>query len=490
MESLWNEARIHQETHCFTNQAIVEGEIPYPEGRENARLLDFCGNVHIQECLCEADCVSLSGMVIVDLLCEGHDGELFSFSSRAAFRHSMQADGVLPDMTPEVTAVLQDLDMQGGSKLHLRALVNLSCRVVTDAPVRLLTGLRDTGDMQLETMKLRHVRRRCIVAETLRVRGEAAVPGVQTVIQSSATAAIRDVQYNGENIEINGLLRLKALCRSGDGHLFQAEQHIPFSETLAGDCPNVALMGEIEVESISARSVGEEFGILAAEARLRCRIFVREEREFELPLDAYSPSAPFRCSNETLHVRNFMGDLHAREAILENITIPEGMPDASRVISASVRPMLTDSTVQENTLHAEGALFLRILYTTEENKLCAFGTELPFASTQPVPAGADDTVVSLQADCSAAGTMHSVELSCNLYVAAALYAHCSAQLVANVEACDPHPVQKGLVVYFATEGESLFAVAKRYNTTREKLLALDPSLPPRLKEGQQIMMLL
>jgi hypothetical protein len=57
------------------------------------------------------------------------------------------------------------------------------------------------------------------------------------------------------------------------------------------------------------------------------------------------------------------------------------------------------------------------------------------------------------------------------------------------EGADQAPL-RGIIVYFAGAGETLFDVAKRFRTTRESLREANGELPEVLTEGQKLLLFL
>jgi len=488
MEAIWNEVRILRSEHTLGAQAVVEGEIPFPEGREGARLVDYTGALRIRDCRVQGDSLQIQGRVELELLGESREGELFSYSSRAAFTHSLKAPFSLEGMEGELEAQLQSLQIRGGG--HVKAVLDLRAQAINDSPLRFFQGREGDEGLELEEKELEWARKRPLGPLHLQIRGEASVPGVQRVIRSWADASLREIQNHQDSVEISGVLRLKALCQSAEGRIFQAEQHVPFHVTVEGDFPPGALLGELSVESVFARSVGEDFGILSAEAKLLCLLFKKEEESLRLVTDAYSTREPFSAEYRSVQLRSYLGEAHCRLSLLESVEVPEGMPEASRMLSLRLRPFRTDSALSEGKLRAEGVIFARILYQGTDEKLHAFTAELPFSMEERLELPADEGLLRLGAEGGVSGAGRKAELSLSLYGDWDLYGHREIRGITKIRPSEKPLVKSGLRVVFAREGESLFSIAKTYNTTREKLLALDPGLSDPCREGQSVVMLL
>ena len=70
------------------------------------------------------------------------------------------------------------------------------------------------------------------------------------------------------------------------------------------------------------------------------------------------------------------------------------------------------------------------------------------------------------------------------------YAVVKTHAVTGMEECAPAERPRGVVIYFAGNGETLFDVGRRFNLPRKRLLEMNPGLSETLADGQKLLLLL
>lgn len=492
MELMWNDLDVSRVMGSTVSQALVEGSIPMPEGRSAASVLDSTGQVEVTEVEVQEGKVALGGRVSISLVLQGADG-VFAFSSSANFRHSVAVEGAKSGMRANANAQLQSLDVTpANNALSMNAMVDIACRVDSPAQLKVLRGIRGVEDLEMKEMPLSVSKKREVADENVRLREEIAAPNVDSVLSAKATAQVKEINTNGVNANVEGMLNVSALCANKDGTLSQMVQSFPFSQAVETDASGRVLSGTAKVAAVNVRSIGEDFGILAVDAMLGIELFEKQTANYVLPLDAYSPMLPFHCTHEHARLLSYAGSVNARHLMSETVNVPEGMVEMHRVVYCSARPVVTGSAVNGGKLSVEGLLFCRVVYESDGGTLYAFTEDLPFLADLPVSAS-DDAETQVEADCilsQANGAGKSVSLTFSLHFNAELYELSDANVVTGIAEAEAPNVPSGIIVYFAGAGETLFDVAKRFNVGRAKLLELNPACGETLGEGQKLVMLL
>jgi len=57
--------------------------------------------------------------------------------------------------------------------------------------------------------------------------------------------------------------------------------------------------------------------------------------------------------------------------------------------------------------------------------------------------------------------------------------------VTGIEECPQRPPHQGITVYFASAGDTLYSIAREYNTSRANLLRMN-DLPEVLQGGERV----
>ena len=482
MELIWKELPGEHMIYSGIAQAAVEGDIPVPEGHSVREVLSCTGSVTLSDTAAREGAVAVEGTVSVDIICT--DGNVFAFSSHASFRHTIPAEGVRDGMKAQVQPSLQALELiNENGRLRLSAVADMAVLVTAPGGIKVLSSITGVEDAEQDARELTLCCRTEEQAGSLRLREELEAPFASSVLYSEACAALRDVIPTSDGITLEGTLYISALVESRTGVLSQLCRAIPFSEKVEGSGQS-PMWGDIGVAAWDVRA-SEEFGMVIADVRLNYRIYGRTCAKACAAVDIFSPSLPFDCIHSHLRPCSFLGCTDHRHAITENVMIPEGLPDAQRVIYTAVRPLVTSSGIENDRLIVEGLLAVRVLYAGESGSIFTFSEDIPFSVETDAP-GATDALLSVKASASASGGGRSVELSCTILLSACLYAAQDIIVVSGIEECPPKDVPHGLIGYFPAPGDTLYSVAKKFNTSRENLRRRDNDLPEVLTGKERI----
>ncbi len=482
MELIWKELPGEQMIYSGLSQAAVEGGIPLPEGHGLQEVLSCTGSVALGSAAAGEGCVAVEGTVSVDIICT--DGNVFAFSSRAAFRHVIPAEGVQEGMNAQVQPSLQSLELinQNG-RLQLSAVADMAVLVTAPAGLKVLSGISGVEDAEQDTRELSLACRCDEQAGTLRIREELEAPFASSVLYSEVWAGLREVIPSSGGITLEGTLYISALVESRTGVLSQLCRAVPFSETVEGS-GQAPMWGEISASAWDVRA-SEEFGMVIADVRLNYRVFGRSCVKAAAAADVFSPTLPFECRHSAIRPCSFLGCIHHRHSLTENVMLPEGLPDAQRVIYTAARPLITSSAMENSRLMVEGLLALRVIYAGESGSIFTFNEDIPFSIETSAP-GATDGLISANVSASASGGGRSLELSGTILLSACLYSAENVTILSGIAECEPIETPHGLIGYFPSPGETLYSVAKQFRTGRENLRRCNADLPEVLTGEERI----
>lgn len=98
MELIWNEISIDRIAGGSVSQALAEGNVPAPEGRNIASVLDAQGSVDLTSFEVVPGHVNIEGAVHVEFICTDGDANVYAFTSSAPFKHSLAIEEAKPGM--------------------------------------------------------------------------------------------------------------------------------------------------------------------------------------------------------------------------------------------------------------------------------------------------------------------------------------------------------------------------------------------------------
>lgn len=492
MELLTNDLVIGHIAGNAAAQTLIEGDLPLPAGRQAAAILDYSGELSVAGIEVLKDRLMLDGTLTAELICTDQDGVPFSFRSAAAFHHTVEIPGADAGMDGRALPSLQSLSCTpDNGVVKLSAVADIACRVEDHSPVRVLSGVRDIPDLLLKPLQISSSQRKSVGRAPLRIRGELNAGSIAEVVSVKAQAAVTSLSPASDGIQAEGTVSFCALCREQNNSLIQLNHQLPFREIVPAELSSVPSEAAAQVSGCSLRRIGEGSGALTAEAELSLEFFSYTSSEYSIVTDAYAPSTPMECIAKPLAAFSQYPVLQKRVSLCESVAVPEGWPAVSRSVFADAHPVVTGSSLQNGQLSIDGLLITRIVYECSDGRLHAFSEDVPFLLNAELPAQATDADCIVRCFCaSASGSGSAADVSYSLLLE--IYPMTMQELlpVTGVAPADAPPPQRGIVLYFAGAGETLWDVAKRFRTTPDALRAANPGLNGELSEGERLLLFL
>lgn len=335
--------------------------------------------------------------------------------------------------------------------------------------------------MRVETRKY------ALLAEKpLRMREEVETPPSCAILHASGAAVVTNAQITGARAELTGVLYLSLLIDCAGEGLQARRLELPFADTF--DAPFAReLWAEADVMQLSVTPAAGDFGAADTEALVRIRLYGAAESEVDALRDAYDLAGRFACVTERFEHARFAGRVSERASFTERLRVPDELPEAYRAISAQIMPVLTGTEREDGRLAVSVMLLITALYQCDGGFLHAFTEDVParFLLDAPCFDEADAQLPVLGA--SLTGSGRSFSLECELEVSAVLFTREQLSVVTGLVPADPAPARRGLLIYCAGAGESLWDIGKRFSIPVTALAEWNEGLADPVPEGKAIL---
>ncbi len=472
-------------------QAVVEGEVALPGGlREETRVLACEAMALVDRCEAMADRLSVDGKVTFHVLyTQGDPTRVSALEAGAEFTHSPDLSGCQPRQAATAAATVEHVEATAQSgRLHLRAILRVYARVLTDAPVSVVTGVADVPGLTQQTEELPV----CVTVSTgasqALVRDEFAINEilqVQDTLYATASAAVRDVMGGEDKATVSGEIQLEVVHRSAmpSRPLVTTRHTLPFEESipLAGE-PCDALACDVSVRDVAVLSQeGAQEGerILRAEVLLGLSARGTKQRAAVALRDAYTTQGELLLP-VAQPTRRAVGYQAVRTAESGKLTLllDGDQPPARTPIKAVLRPVLLSAEKQNGKLLVDGMMETTLLYMTDDSDApVSLSTEEPFSMAFACELGDPEAVRLTPTNVEVSGvTSDRVEIKYILHLAASDVLLADEPIVTDLRRAPAEEAAPGVVLCFAQERETLWELAKRYRVTPESVLRMNPSL--------------
>lgn len=472
------------------SQAPVNSEIALPEGRDAAGVLSAHASVTIDEAVCAGGGVKTTGTLEVFLLCQSMAGDVYGFSAVSAFSHTIELAGTQAEHRALVTGQVVELSARPDA-LHVKLAAVLEFSALVTAPVTTPVITNLSGGVGVERrLSTVTVRRRALLAEaSLTIREEVDAKGVERVLLSEGAAQVTSLSYSGASTcEAEGTMFVTALVQTESGESRSMPVELPFVCSFdASFLPSV--WAEATVSDLSAVAADVSFGVLDVAAGIKLRLYGAEQVDYDVVLDAYDAGATFQCATERFERLSCEGLARCTADIAENVSIPKHMPDALSAVYASAMPVVVNTFDRDGRLGADVMLLTNVVYRADDGRLYGFTEDIP-AQISFDAAYCADAIVNVFPLCvTAAGGGRTLSVRYLLDAHALICRIEPVTLATDLQAgAQPCPY-KGILVYCAEAGETVWDVGKRFSVPLGTLRDWNAALSDPLEEGRAIVLM-
>ena len=472
------------------SQSPITSEIALPEGRDAANVLSVSAGVTVEEAACAAGGVKASGTLEVFLLCQSMAGDVYGFSATSAFSHTIELDGAAAGQRAIVTGQVVELSARPDA-LHIRLAAVLEFSALVTAPVTtpVITNLAGGVGVEKRLSSIT-VRRRALLGEaSLTIREEVDAGGVERVLLASGAAQVSALSYSGSSTcEAEGTLFVTALVQTESGESRTMPAELPF--VCSFDAPFLpSVWAEASVSDLSAVAADVSFGVLDVTAGVKLRLYGAEQADYDVLLDAYDANASFRCQTERFDRLSCEGLAHCVAEIAENVSVPKHMPDALSAVYAAAMPVVIGTFERDGRLGADLMLLTNVVYRADDGRLYGFTEDIPAQIAFDSAYSADAVVNVLPLCVSASGGGRTLSVQYRLDARALLCRSEPVTLATELEAGAESCPYKGILVYCAEAGETVWDVGKRFSVPLGTLRDWNTALSDPLEEGRAIVLM-
>lgn len=495
---------------------LVEEDINVPDINPDVyKALTSTATVMVKDCEVLSDKVLVNGQVMINILYEADmDGKPVNcIEAPLNFSQAIEMPGARVKMKEFVNAVAQHIECAiiNSRKLNIRVILDLGCRVEELFDLELASDIRGLSDIQIlrEPCKVKQVvsynKDQYNINDKLMVSPER--PAIQKILKSDYKVLLKDEKIYDGKIELSGVLGINLLYAAADeeNSLSYMEFELPFDQYIEVpaaernmDCVTEAAPGQFYIEA-AENDVGEK-KILTVEGTINVSTKVYKESEEEVVIDAYSPSNVIEMSKDIVKMNEFVGKGHSNTVIKESISIPHGEPEIEKICYVNVMPVINEIKILDDRVLVEGALETDAIYMSSFSgePACSMKEQIPFRHYVDIPGIRLGMQCDVKCDIDSLSfsPMNStmIELRVVLGVTASAYKQTDKRIVTMVEELEGIAVDQSRIpavtIYLVQKGDTLWSIAKRYNTTVDALVKLNNiENPSKIAQGMQIMIL-
>ncbi len=297
---------------------------------------------------------------------------------------------------------------------------------------------------------------------------------VKSVIHVNAMPAINETKTVNNKILIKGDLLLTVSLCCEDGGIVKQEHSMPINRIveLEGLNENSICDVKTDVSSLDVKLQADESGEmnrLDAAAVLSVSVYGYKEVVCAFVMDAYSLAGKVNLETNGVCCENLAAVLN--ETFVLSSPLDFSSNPASKVLDYWCNDLTCVNTYDGEKLELSGAVTVCVLYADKDNKPCFSKHRLDYRHTKDISAECNELRYEPHITVSGVAVSGSGnELNARVQFTADGCAFTQNRLVAVTDIALTDDVQEktdypAITVYFGDKGETLWDIAKKYNTT-------------------------
>ncbi|AKL97138.1 LysM domain-containing protein [Clostridium aceticum] len=495
-----------------TVQAIIEGDILAPDIKPDiSRVVAVEGNIQVTKQEAQENKILVEGRIQFKVLYVSEKGEapLYSIDSSTDFKQNIELEGLTSQMKSEVIAEIEHIDytLNNERKIGVKAVINVEGKGKQEGHIEITKDLEGMEDIEVlkETLQYTDVigsnSSDTLVKDAFELEKD--LPEVKEVLKWQAVAIEKETKITDGKVIVGGnvLLEVLYIGEEEENSLNIVKKEIPFTHFIEvpeaySDMEYKLKMKVDEVYTDIKENAEEERRILEVEGIVNIEAVVMENQKREVVVDAYSPTQALNLEKSKLQLKEHLGIHRSQVLLRETLELPSSHPPMAQVFSISAKPIVTDYNIVDHKVMMEGVLETTVIYTSEEGlqPIYSYMQEIPFRNHMEIEGlkGNMDADVEFVVQDLDYNTINEEQIEIKINIGTTCQAYCikNIDVVANVEELEELvdvTKRPSLTIYFFQEGDSLWKIAKKYNTTVQHIMESNEiEKPEDIKAGDEI----
>ena len=507
---------LDQRAYEEITQILLEGDIIVPDTKPDmAIILQSDAQVAIERTEILTDKVNFVGKLYIEVLylARGDEKRVHNISLVAPIDEFINIEGITSDMLCVVKPDIINLDfrMINDRKIGYKAISQISLYAQRAQTFEVVVDIEDLPqNQQLKThlslnKSVAHKTDKFVITDQIAVP-----PGksnIREMLQLGIQVANQDVRVQNGRVNVFGDLLITTLYRGfdEDSILEFMEHELPFNghiemvdckEDMFADC--TFSLSDHQVE-IMADEDGEE-RIIEIDATLNIHCKVSAMTNIEVLEDAHIVNRHLEISRTPIRYHKLIGRNKNQSTIKEVVSLDEGSPDILQVFKVKGKVTTDEVTIISDKVIVEGVIDADILYIAESDDMPLYSHKaiIPFRQIVDMKGAMPEMLVSLSANVEHVGfnmlSGREVETRFLVSLNASVSGAMEASLISDIVVGDMERAEldkmPSITLYVVQKGDTLWKIAKEYNTSIGELSAInDIEEPDRIMPGQKLLII-
>lgn len=500
--------KIYEPLKAANVKAVVDTDIIVPDTKPDVlNILEVNAVPFIQEKYIQSDRISVSGIVDYNILYGGGEEktEVKSIRYKAPFNEQIEIQGVAEDSQTYVLCNVSHIEgkIQNSRKINVKSVISFECGAAKKSMLSCISSISGKTNLPTKSTETKILDMSVCQEGMFKVTDELKLPvspdDIGEVLKTDVKIVAGEIKTMNNKVVVKGKVLTDTLYTS-EGEMYHMENETPFTEVLDAEGINADMHTEIilsrRAEQIELSAIGEEtFLDFAGEFDVLVKAY--EENTYQVISDIYSPDYEISTERANHTIHTLKDSFKETFTINEMVNIGDSVPGIVKIYNVLSTPIKENAVPADGYLNLDGYLDTKILYLSDSKSYPVYSASkrIPFSCK------IDNNLIRKHDLCEAnlmlehmnyvIKSERDIDIRANIKVEGKIISENNMEFISDVNVDLNSPIvksdQAGITIYFAQEGEELWDIAKRYNTTSEEIASVNNITEDCLPKNQQLL---
>ncbi|MFI3210827.1 MAG: DUF3794 domain-containing protein [Peptostreptococcaceae bacterium] len=472
-------------------QTLIESDIVVPDKKADVyKVIKSEGYIAIKNIEVTDEKLILRGSFNYNIIYMTNDKDTVSnIDGKIDINEVIEKDNVVSDMECMLFAEVEYIDctISNERKIKLTTLMNVKGSLFEKQKIDIIKDITQIEDVQKHRKEIKYLdiigieKGESTVKDTININAEE----IQDIISLNPSVKIKDSRVSDNKVIISGVVEINPLAVTYDLEVVELDKvGIDFSQfvELPGAYENMkeeVIMSFGDFNYNFKKNEGST-GHLEIDCVVCCKAKVVDETTREVLQDAYSPNKKLKFEHKNLEINNLLSSEEEVFSIRETLKNNNSAIQMKDIVSVCANMSIENNYIENEKSIIKGILKLDILYTPVE------GLEPVYKINEEILFENDVLIPGLDEDCKVFDTIVieklDVDLSrdeIDLNMRVRRYTEVINKKVEKfiIKGEDlgkyDNSQAPSLIVYICKANDTLWDIAKKYNTTEEEIAELN-----------------
>ncbi len=448
------------------------------------------------------DRITVDGVCDAQIVYCCEAGELHTYSAVTEFSRYAECREALSTDTVTVKAVCDYANCRAISpkKAEIKGNISLPIKLIRKELREVLCGAQGAG-IQLKTDNVSAVSIVAIGEKTFSMSDVFELPdgkdNIKSIIYSDAFAVFGEVKQISNKLMLKGELSVNVVYipESKVTSVERISRSVPINQIIELEGISEGSMCDINLsvpmlEVTAKPKVDNTLRVIDISASVAALITAKEKKEVEIILDAYSTTNSVDIKKDTLSVVSLEQKVNETFVIKEVIDVSQN--SLAGVLDIRIEEPSFSTSISETEITVSGTVKACIIYTDSAGEPAYMEKLIDFSNiyaNKDGKAARFEPKITITASSFVVPSSEKIDLKIEASVSGNIYSEkkvvCINEIINEGER-DKGVDPRGVTIYFAQENESLWSIARRYNTTIEAIVRENEIANDVLNEKQML----